>query len=97
MKIQSKLGVTILANCSCNCWVSIRQETPGDPVVSYHEGCDDYEWAWYKYDGLGNFPIIVGTENDPTYTPTDPSELVFVLFTSPTCCDTISNIIWVNT
>ena len=97
MKVQSKLGVTIPTNCSCNCWASIKQDTDGDPTVLYQEGCDDYEWAWFKYDGVGNFPQIAGTENDLTYTPTDPSELVFVSFTSPTCCLAISNVLWINT
>lgn len=97
MKAQSRFGVTIPTNCNCNCWASIKQETDGDPVQLFYEGCDDYEWGWYKYDGLGNFPLITGTENDLTYTPTDPSELIFVSFTSPTCCYSITNTIWVNT
>lgn len=97
MKIQSRLGVTIPTDCSCNCWGSIKQEADGGPVTLYHENCDDYEWAWYKYDGVENFPIITETENDLTYTPTNPSELVFVILQTPGCCDYITNTIWVNT
>jgi len=97
MKIQSRLGVTIPTDCSCNCWGSIRQETPGDVVHLFHEGCDDFEWEWCKYDGDEDFPVIPGTANDNTYTPTDPSELIFVVFRKSNCCDKITNTIWVNT
>lgn len=96
MKIQSRLGVTIPTDCSCNCWGSIRQETPGDVVHLFHEGCDDFEWGWYKSDGIGNFPLVIGTENDLTYTPTDANELIAVLFTSPNCCSVVSNVKWVS-
>lgn len=96
MKIQSRLGVTIPNSCTCNCWGSIRQETPGDPVQLFHEGCDDYTWGWCKLDNLGDIEIMVESQEDLTYTPTDPDELVFVVLEKSGCCQFFTEIKWVS-
>lgn len=96
MKVQSRLGVTIPNSCSCNCWGSIRQETPGDSVQLFHEGCDGYTWIWCSLNNLGERVIKVDTQGDLTYTPTIPDELVFVVLEKSGCCQIFTETKWVS-
>lgn len=91
-KTQSKLGITVLNNCNCNCWAQINFELFGSGDTElYLEGCVDGVINWQTFNTTTRVwttiqvgGTFLGVPIYDTYTR--------VKITKPGCCDTYSNV-----
>lgn len=90
MKVQSKLGVTVGVDtsCDCNCYVSIIKQ--GSDAVLYTADCVGFTIEWQKYI-LGEFTTDV--TGGTTYSLIGVTEPIRAKLTSDDCCTKFSNVL----